>query len=555
MTLVLNLDRRPARLRALGSQPGMRRIAWQREAAVDGASTSWEEMAPLLTRAALEDAQWAESEGVPTICGETGSFSPHLTRGAAACAATHRTAWERLEASEEHDVALILEDDARVAPNLADGVDAVLAALEQHPFWKVCYLGTHEGGAKLKAAGRRVMLRDPLELGEVRTGLAGYLVRRSDVRELIDGVFPLDEQLDVALSQHEFGHGGRFEVSHDAQLVVSPPSEEGETDVQTLDRSHGTLPPRLDARLLGKRRRRGLQTRVRVLTEELRRMRQTQADPQPCEVQELKRMRHVSGEPQALALTNGLGQMRQTSDDPQPRGMLEVGADTSSQSALKILTDVSTGNDALLSAEPRRRWCGGVRPFHLGATQVSQTLRFIEGAENHDQEGFLLVGTHRVGGFSNERRIHADRFDPCLQWRHSRHFPSVDAACEHIPGFEAIVDGVLRRLPETHVGGRHIVPMHANYLDQSSRQTRQREHDDLDEELREDGMRDRVIRYTGVVSLAGGVTSMRVAGQAEVFYDTLPGSGLLFRSALKHETVSAGRGVRKLTIFFGWMLV
>jgi len=193
--------------------------------------------------------------------------------------------------------------------------------------------------------------------------------------------------------------------------------------------------------------------------------------------------------------------------------------------------------------------------FQIGSAHAPQTLRFIEDPRNRDGEGFLVLGDGRVGGFSNERRVHAERFDPGLQWRHSRHFPSVGTACGHVPGFKAIVDGVHRQLPETHAEGRRIVPLHANYIDQSSKQTRQAEHDDLDEDLAPDGgRRDRVVRYTGIVSLAGGRTSVRVAGKEEVFYGSKPGSGILFRSALKHETVAAGKGIRKLTIFFGWML-
>jgi GR25 family glycosyltransferase involved in LPS biosynthesis len=212
LVLILNLDRRSDRLEALRAQSGMQRLRCERVQAVDGASSSWEGLAPVLTPTALEDARWAELHRVPTLCRATESFSPHHTRASAACAATHKKAWERLEASS-CDVALILEDDARVAPDLADAVQQVLGALEQHPFWKVCHLGTHEGGIKLKGANKRAALADELEQGEVRTGLAGYLVRRSDVRELLDGVFPLDEQLDVALSQHPFGHGARHELS------------------------------------------------------------------------------------------------------------------------------------------------------------------------------------------------------------------------------------------------------------------------------------------------------------------------------------------------------
>ena len=275
LVLILNLDRRSDRLEALRAQSGMQRLRCERVQAVDGASSSWEGLAPVLTPTALEDARWAELHRVPTLCRATESFSPYHTRASAACAATHKKAWERLEASS-CDVALILEDDARVAPDLADAVQQVLGALEQHPFWKVCHLGTHEGGIKLKGANKRAALADELEQGEVRTGLAGYLVRRSDVRELLDGVFPLDEQLDVALSQHSFGHGARYELSSRAQLVVSPPSQDGTTDVQTFGdaRCHDHLPPRMASRVLtGRKRRWSLRDQLQAANRELRQLR------------------------------------------------------------------------------------------------------------------------------------------------------------------------------------------------------------------------------------------------------------------------------------------
>jgi glycosyl transferase, family 25 len=275
LVLILNLDRRSDRLEALRAQSGMQRLRCERVEAVDGASSSWEDLAPVLTPSALEDARWAELHRVPTLCKATESFSPHHTRASAACAATHKKAWEWLEASSS-DVALILEDDARVAPDLADAVQQVLGALEQHPFWKVCYLGTHEGGINLKGAGKRAALADELEQGEVRTGLAGYLLRRSDVRDLLDGVFPLDEQLDVALSQHAFGHGARYELYGRAQLVVSPPSQDGTTDVQTFGdaRCHDHLPSRMASRvLMGSKRRWSLRDQLHAAQKELRQLR------------------------------------------------------------------------------------------------------------------------------------------------------------------------------------------------------------------------------------------------------------------------------------------
>eukprot|EP00966_Prymnesium_polylepis_P202616 4694069-Prymnesium_polylepis.2 len=78
--LILNLDRRPDRLEALWAQSGIQRLRCERVQAVDGASSSWEDLAPVLTPTALEDARWAELHRVPTLCRATESFSPHHTR-------------------------------------------------------------------------------------------------------------------------------------------------------------------------------------------------------------------------------------------------------------------------------------------------------------------------------------------------------------------------------------------------------------------------------------------------------------------------------------------
>ena len=70
------------------------------------------------------------------------------------------------------------------------------------------------------------------------TGLFGYLLHRRALPLLLDGdaVFPLREQLDVALSTRlEWGHGARWEAV--PPLLAAPRSEdEGhDTDVQVLE--------------------------------------------------------------------------------------------------------------------------------------------------------------------------------------------------------------------------------------------------------------------------------------------------------------------------------
>ena len=61
--------------------------------------------------------------------------------------------------------------------------------------------------------------------------------------------------------------------------------------------------------------------------------------------------------------------------------------------------------------------------------------------------------------------------------------------------------------------------------------------------------------FTVVVRLDQGdaTTSMQIIGREAVVYAGA-GSGFLFLSELWHRTVSAGEGVCKLTLFFGYFL-
>lgn len=113
----------------------------------------------------------------------------------------------------------------------------LLARLASKPHWRLCLLGSHErSDAPLLARRARLSLCE-LEQGESSTGLFGYLLHRRALPLLLGGgVFPLREQLDVALSTGlEWGHGARWEAV--PPLLAAPRSEaEGhDTDVQILE--------------------------------------------------------------------------------------------------------------------------------------------------------------------------------------------------------------------------------------------------------------------------------------------------------------------------------
>ena len=107
-----------------------------------------------------------------------------------------------------------------------------------------------------------------------------------------------------------------------------------------------------------------------------------------------------------------------------------------------------------------------------------------------------------------------------------------------------------------------MIPLHVNMLNQSSTLARLGNHNDLDEELQAvDEIRGKVARvckvvYTAIISLAGGETSLRILGKygGEIDFGIQPGAGLIFRSALTHSTGKSGKGIWKMTIFFGYFL-
>jgi len=207
--------------------------------------------------------------------------------------------------------------------------------------------------------------------------------------------------------------------------------------------------------------------------------------------------------------------------------------------------------------------------FSTTSTDASKVLSYLDDRNNYDFMGHLVVGSHKLGGFSNESRSQADRHNAARQWQHSTIFPHsvLKEACTKIPGFKALL-GASALLPVQTHAGRKLVALHAIALDQTSRLTRFREHDDLDEEFEDVSrqvpplqpprppVRDRKVVFTAIISLAGGVTSVQIPGKqgGEVHFGRKSGSGVIFQSALTHATATSGKGIRKLTIFFGYFL-
>ena len=162
---------------------------WERLDAVDGRTLEWASLAAqrLVHADAVRDAQWAEQRSVPTICRQTGSFSPHLTLSAAGCALSHRKAWEALVADPHAECALIMEDDlCAVAPRFGDKLRLLVATIlpAVSSAWQLCFLGFHESTGSLLAEGATPRLSE-VPQGMCITGLFGYILHKRGAAALL----------------------------------------------------------------------------------------------------------------------------------------------------------------------------------------------------------------------------------------------------------------------------------------------------------------------------------------------------------------------------------
>ena len=230
MVRVLNLKRRPERLEAITAVLGPHaELRWAPMAAFDGEDLDWTSIVTQghVTRSAAEEG----ARGCATVCTSTGCFSPHLTLGAVGCALSHRAAWQELVASDRA-WALVLEDDVdAVSHDLVDCLVELLRRGKLPSTCKLCYLGSHEHSRAVRSGYGRLIVRE-MDVWEQSTGLFGYLVSRRGAAQLLGPrLFPLSEQLDVAVSELQWSPGERYCVAFDAPLVTSPRSESGATDV------------------------------------------------------------------------------------------------------------------------------------------------------------------------------------------------------------------------------------------------------------------------------------------------------------------------------------
>lgn len=172
LTYVLNLDRHPERLATIAAQLDAQGADWVRFAAVDGAKLSEEALDCLVAR--------------------SGPI-PRMTRGARACTASHILIFRQfLETTA--DYALVLEDDAALAPTLA--VD--LAALVAAGGFDILNINRQTPSGQTK---RLIVRRRPTlemagfavhDLVGIHYGTAGYVISRHAAQVVLD-LYPMPD--------------------------------------------------------------------------------------------------------------------------------------------------------------------------------------------------------------------------------------------------------------------------------------------------------------------------------------------------------------------------
>jgi len=255
--LVINLARREDRLShmqqlLLHTNPRL----WQRLEridAVDGKTLNLEdaELSEIVMPHTLERALRAKEKGIYTVVHDDNNvlvhFDDHLTEGAVACILSHRKALERVASHPTAEWGLILEDDVSVVVPEVD--HAIMRILDQLPAdWMAVYLGYHHDDGQAHPQGLRIGSQLPVadDIVEVPVGgvydncwgLFSWVVRKETAQVLLDNLFPIDSQIDGAISHwlvRNYGPGRVFKVPPEELLFYSACSEEAQdSDIQTM---------------------------------------------------------------------------------------------------------------------------------------------------------------------------------------------------------------------------------------------------------------------------------------------------------------------------------
>lgn len=165
-TFLLNLDRHPDRLQRMSDQLAAEGLEWERFPAFDGAR--------------MPDAE------LDRLVAPKGPI-PRMTRGARACTASQIAILQRfLETDAKY--ALILEDDAVLAPSLAEVLEALLAT----GTFDVLNLNRQtprRAGKRLVVRRRPALIAGDFavhDLVGIHYGTAGYLISRGAAHMVLD---------------------------------------------------------------------------------------------------------------------------------------------------------------------------------------------------------------------------------------------------------------------------------------------------------------------------------------------------------------------------------
>lgn len=278
-------DRRANLARTLSAANSYLLTRIERIEAVDGQHISLEDddLHLVVSEKALLKAQRAKAMQAVTIVHREGQlvrFHDHLTEGGVACALSHHAA---LEAVASHPTArwgLILEDDVcGVVPRVHKAIDSVLHHLPSN--WDAVFLGYHGGSLAGTEPGSEASAEEharaelELQIDNMRGptdgfvgavddlsarsttacnvpllrmymplyGLYAWMVRKEAAQAALEGAFPIDGQVDYALSHWLVRERGRcFRVAPRHLLFFSPKSEDAlDSDVQSMTTLEGLL--------------------------------------------------------------------------------------------------------------------------------------------------------------------------------------------------------------------------------------------------------------------------------------------------------------------------
>ena len=175
ISLVINLDRSPNRLKKISAQLDRLGLNWQRVTAVDGATLNMDDIT------VLDTPRFHQQHGKPPLPGELGCYLSHI---------------KALEAllSTDHEWGLILEDDA----DLGDGLPAVInALLEQPQAWDLVKLSGMHSGTPVKA--QKLLSGQDLCIAlSSYTGASCYLVNRYAAERMSKRLLPMSLPYDWA---------------------------------------------------------------------------------------------------------------------------------------------------------------------------------------------------------------------------------------------------------------------------------------------------------------------------------------------------------------------